>query len=183
MAAAIPYIVMAVGTAISAQAQRQQAKAQEESADFEAAQMEKAANARRASAQRQALEEKRQGELKQSRALALAASSGASASDTGFTNLLADIAGESRYRQMVALYGGETAGQSLQEQAAFTRYSGRQIRKAGNLAAAATVLKGASSMYGKYGGGGPSGNSISRSNVTSGRVGYGGNYGPNYGFA
>lgn len=152
-----PYVIMAVGTALQMMAKREEAETQEAAAKFEAQQAERAAKTRRAIAQRQSIEVKRQGEFQQSRALAAAAASGASASDTGFSNLLADIAGETRYRQMVALYEGESGAKSFEEQAGFSRWSGKRIRRAGDIAVAATALKGASSMYSMYGGGGSPG--------------------------
>jgi len=148
--------VMAAGTALQARGEQEKGRAAETAAKIEAAQMERAAKARLASSQREALEIERQGRLQQSRALAAAAASGASASDVGFSNLLADLAGETHYRKMVSLYEGETGAQTMGEQARFTRWGGRRARQAGNLAAASTALKGASSMYSMYGGGGPS---------------------------
>lgn len=151
----------AAGVASRALAQRQ-AIAQE----FEAAQMEQQAGQEIAASLRGAKEENRQAEYLQSRQLALAAASGASASDTTVVNLIARTAQEGSYRAALALYQGEDRARLLRMGAQGRRYEADITREGGALtekayrlqakghkyAALASILTGAGSLYEKYGG-------------------------------
>lgn len=146
-----PIAIAAVGTVLSVAGQQQQAKAAQEGADLEAKQLERKALQRRAIGQRQAVEADRQGRLQKSRALAVAASSGAGASDPTIINHMAQLEAESNYRRMVALYEGEEEASQLEMQAKATRKGGGNAARAANLASAGTVLSSGASLYGKYG--------------------------------
>lgn len=129
-----------------------------QAAEFEAAQLEQQAGQEIAVSHRTVFEEGRQGKLVQSRALALAAASGASASDPTIIKIVAGIASESTYRQNVALYQGEEKARQLRLAAAADRESG-EIGAAGSIAqgrsivtqAAGSALGTGSSMYARYG--------------------------------
>ena len=138
------------GTALSAFGQLEAGKQQERGAFYEAAQMERAAGQRQATSQRAALEVERQGKLQASRALAVAAAGGG-ASDPTVVNLLADLAADTNYRRMVALYEGEEEAQGLREEAKMTRIAGREARRASQIGAFGTALSGAGSMFARFG--------------------------------
>lgn len=111
-----------------------------------------------ASSQRKALNERRQAQLVSSRALAVAASSGAGASDPTVLDIQAGIQGQGEYNAMAALYEGHEANreammqaQQLRMGAANDRSQASDTLTAGWLNAGSTILSGGSSLYDKYG--------------------------------
>ncbi len=110
---------------------------QQAAANFAAAQMEQNAGQEQAAAQRTALVEARNTRMVQSRAIALAAASGASASDPTVMKIIGDISGEGSYRQNLALYEGEERARQLKIAATATRMSG-------DISAGATLAQGRS---------------------------------------
>lgn len=138
------------------------AGASQQAADeFQAAQLRQNANTAEGVGQLQAIEAKRQTDLLNSRALAVAAASGAGASDPTVINLIAKNASEGAYRQQVALYGGEDKARLMGLQADALDYQGsvaashgRQEQVAHELAAGAGILRG-NTMLSRYGGNGP----------------------------
>lgn len=134
-------------------------------AEFEAGQLEQQAGQTEAASQRTRLEEDRQGRLVQSRAIALAAASGASASDPTVMKIVSGIASESAYRQNVALYEGEEKARQLRIGAAADRFSGDigaaaslSQGRALSLQAAGSAVSSGSSMFARYGYGSPASN-------------------------
>lgn len=166
-------VLFAAGTLMKAYGQmregRQARKAGELRAEqlaFNAREAERLALRVRAVSQRRAAEELRQGRLVASANLARAAASGASVSDPTVVKLLADAEAEFTYRANIALFEGEAEARRLRVEAALGRVSGAQARLAGleeergaRFAAIGSVLTGGASLYSKYGGGGPSGDS------------------------
>lgn len=106
----------------------------------EAKQLERRAGSERASSQRSAAEQKREARLVQSRALALAASSGAGASDPTIVNMMADIEGEGEYRALTELYVGEERARGDEAAAKARRREGKVARNLGYLKAASTIF-------------------------------------------
>lgn len=113
-----------------------------------------------ASAQRLSSEKKRQAKLIESRIIAQTAAAGGDTTDKNISDLLANTAGEGEYAALSALYEGETRADvlrneaiNLRNKAMFTRYEGKQVRRAANMAAIGTILgtgaQGAS-FYSKY---------------------------------
>lgn len=147
----VPLALGATGTVISAVGDIKTGKSAQAAADIEAARIEEIAGETRATAQRTAQEVERQGKLQQSRALAVAASSGAGASDPGFVGQMSQLAAETNYRKMVAMYEGESEAEQLELQAAETRKAGKQAKEAAYIGAASNVLSSGSSLLGKYG--------------------------------
>lgn len=139
------------GTLFSAIGSIGAGKAAKRSADAEAARLRRQAGQTRASAQREALEAKRSSRYAQSRALAVAASSGAGANDPTVQNIIADLAGEGEYGALTALYEGEERALGMEDTATATQREGRAKRTAGYLQGASTLLSGASSLSEKYG--------------------------------
>jgi hypothetical protein len=146
-AAFIPYIVAAAGTLLQGASQKGQAKS-------EALQLEQQAGQDRASSQRAAGEQRRSARYLQSRVQALAAASGAGASDPTVVNLIGDIAGEGEFRALSALYEGESSARGMEYGARLARKTGKAAATASYLKAGSTLLGGASSWYDKYGSGG-----------------------------
>lgn len=133
---------------------------------FEAVQLRQNAGQEVAAAQRQGMEEQRQARLVQSRQLALAAASGAGASDSTVVQMIARTEKEGSYRAAVALYGGAERARAMRMAAAGREYEAEGAIEAGESQAGAyesqglsMLLKGGSSLFSKYGFGGPKGDS------------------------
>lgn len=146
----------------AAKAARTTAERQQAAAEFEAAQMTQASGQAIASSQREAEEQRRQARLLQSRAIALSGASGASVTDPTVLNLIGDISSKGAYRAAVALYQGEDKARQLNTGADAKLYEGEVAMETGRNKAKAYQLQGitgaigsASTMFGKYGGGGP----------------------------
>ncbi len=129
----LPYIATAItvmGDLNSGKAAKNAGRAQQQAAEYQAQQLEVNAGTALAVGQREALEQQRQGELVQSRAIALVSMYG-NTSDPGVVSLLATNAGETAYKANVAIYGGEDRARALRMQAAAERYSGGADYQAG----------------------------------------------------
>ena len=125
--------------------------AQAKSLKSEARQLDTKAGLERASSQREAMEERRKARLLQSRGLAVAAASGGGADDPGVVNILADIAGEGEYRSLTALYEGNERAFGLESEAKARRKEAKNVKTAGYIGAASTLLGAGSSMSERYG--------------------------------
>lgn len=124
----------------------------------QADQLDIKAGQERASAQRLAIEQRRQAELLSSRALAVAAASGAGVDDPTVLNIMANIAGEGEYRALTALYEGEEEARGLELNADARRREAKNTKKAAKFSALGTIIGagsdaygGATSMKAKYG--------------------------------
>lgn len=182
-----PVIAQVIGTGITAGAQNKIASQEraageriaaseiragitaKTSADFEAAQLEQRAGLTRATSQRAAEEVRLESALLQSRALAVAAASGAGASDSNIITAIARIAARGEYGARSRLFEGEVAGNRFIDAARARRYEGEQAMLAGyerahERAAAAesrasaadtnsmnTILKGSLSLFDRFG--------------------------------
>jgi len=131
-------------------------------ADYEAAQLEQNAGQAQAAAQREATIERRKTALLISRGLAVAAAGGGATTDPTVSRLLEDIAAEGDYRSGVAIYQGEEKARLQRLQAEGRRMEGANAEGMGESRASAyrmagfgAALQGASSLYTKYGAGGP----------------------------
>lgn len=125
---------------------------------FEADQATQNAGQAVAASQRGALEQQRQSTIAQSRMLAVAAASGGGARDPTIVNLIARNAGEGAYRSGLALYQGEEQSRQLLMQASAKRFEGQvaleggqQRQQAYRTAATSSLIKGAGSLFAKYG--------------------------------
>lgn len=182
MAAAVPYIITAVGTIAqmsasnaqgdaayrAAQIQADQARQQ---AAMEASALEREANDDRATAQRAAEEARRQSRLKQSRAIAMASASGAGAADPTVLDIVGGLQNEGDYNAASELYKGEdsatykewradVARVTGENQARMTLYQGKVAKSASRINAVGSLAKGAASMYGMYSQSTPSSSAI-----------------------
>lgn len=117
------------------------------SAQYEAKQLEARATAERAAGQRDAMRERKQKELVISRAKAVGAASGGGVDLVG----LGKIEEEGEYNALTAMWEGEERARGAEDQAAATRWSGKQAKRASFINAGATILDGGASFMEKYG--------------------------------
>lgn len=149
LAAAIPYIA-AASTVISTVGAIKQGQDQAFQAQQQAAALRNQANADEAAAQRTAQNTRRQTDYVMSRARAIAASSGAGASDPTVVNVEGEIAGQGEYNALTSLYEGSTAGGNARSQATAVYNEGQAAKSAGYLRGATTLLSGGTTLYTKY---------------------------------
>lgn len=134
--------VSLAGTAMSAFGAVREGQAANESAKFEARQLEQQSKAQEAAGQRSALEQRRQSELMQSRALAVAGASGGGVTDPGVLRIISGIAGEGENAFQSELYNARTQAETSRSQAVARRFEGKQAKQAGVMKAASTALSG-----------------------------------------
>lgn len=151
MAQAIPIGLAVAGSALSAGSTILGANSEAKQLRSEAEQIDIQAGKERASSQRASIEERRQAAKVSSRALALAAASGAGASDPSVINNIAEIEGEGEYRALTALYNGEETARGQEFEADNRRKEAKNVKKAALVKAAGTILSTGSSLFGKYG--------------------------------
>lgn len=104
---------------------------------FAAKQMEIAAGQQQAVGQIAAAEEIKKAELLQSRALAIAGASGASASDPNFTKIMNDIGFEGEIAAQNQLYNGDETARAMRVGAKVARWEGDMARQGYNVESAA----------------------------------------------
>lgn len=146
MAHAIPIGLALGGAALSAGSTILGANSEAKQLRSEADQLDEQAGKERATSQRASIEERRQAATVSSRALALAAASGAGASDPSVINNIADIEGEGEYRALTALYNGEETARGQEFDAANRRKEARNAKRAAMLKAAGTIISTGSSL-------------------------------------
>lgn len=130
----------AAGGLLSAYGTIEQGNAAYADKDMQALQYEDNINKVKAVSQRAFAETNRQTGLFQSRVIALAAASGASASDPGVINLVARNQGYGSFQAALDLYKGEDEARSLQLRANVARYEGEQAKKSSQISAVTTLL-------------------------------------------
>lgn len=145
-----------MGTLEQGKLARIQSERRQVYAQFNKQEAEKRAGAAIAISQRQAGEERRKAEYEASRALAVAAASGAGVSDPTIVRLIANVKGEGAYRANVALYEGEARARQLRLAGFTSNFNDSNIVEAGyKMAASAIALRTGISLYAKYGMSGP----------------------------
>lgn len=132
------------GTVLSAGSQVMGGISARRAGDATAAQADVAAGQVQASSQRVAAEQERKTKLVSSRAQAVAAASGAGATDPTVLDTIGRIASEGAYRSELALYEGNTQAAALRARGEAARYEGRAAQTAG-------FIKGAGTLFSKYG--------------------------------
>jgi hypothetical protein len=165
----LPMILSGIGTGMEVEgnnrlAENARLSAQRQAAALQFQKEQATINAGQAAAasQMSAQEQRRQGALINSRAQALAAASGGGAVDPTVVRIMANNAGETALRASIALYQGEEQARQLRMVAAARGYDaqtaiaeGEARAEAYGLAAKTAVVKGAGSMFAKYGFGQP----------------------------
>lgn len=154
--------VSIAGSRDSARAARTAGERSKVAGEFNAVELERQAGLSSALAQRQAMEERRMADYAASRALAVAAASGAGVSDPTMMRILANHKGEGMYRASLALYEGEERARQFRIAAISERMGGSGALEEGlararayNLQAIGTTVRTTGSLYAKYGGKGP----------------------------
>ena len=150
LAAALPYIAGAA-TVVSTVGVVQQGVEQRHQADVAAMNLRNQANADAAAGERQSIQDRRQASYLVSRGQALAAASGAGATDPTVLSVLGQISGEGEYHALTSLYEGGTRSQNLSSQATATSSEGRAAEQAGRLKGISTLLTGGTTLATKYG--------------------------------
>lgn len=151
----------AIGNLVAAGASTRAGRAKQAESNYVADQLQQNASNVVAAGQRTAENENLKAKILASRALAVAAASGGDATSPGVSHIVADIAGRGAYNAGVALYDAEDKARQMLMGAESSRYSG-QVARAGGQSKAAAYLFGsagnlaqASSLFSKYGRGGP----------------------------
>lgn len=147
MAVAIPFIALAL-TAVSSVAASNNAS---DAARQNAAQDLQSAGEVRASSQRAAAVELKKSQYIQSRAQAIAASSGAGAQDPTVVNTIGDIAGEGEYRALTSIYEGDSRANAYINDANAGIARGKDQSTASLLQGASSIAGQGASLYEKYG--------------------------------
>jgi hypothetical protein len=119
--------------------------AQKNAADYQAKQQEMQGNEDFAASQRDAEAKRRESKIVQSRQQALAAASGAGATDPTIVRLMTQTAGQGEYNAQTALYSGEQQKRGLYDAAKATRMSGNASLLGSFISGAGTLVKGVSS--------------------------------------
>ena len=136
---AVASVISAIGGVVSGIAANNQA-------EYEAQQQEMQGKEEFASSQRDAQQQRKEAEIVNSRAQALAAYSGAGASDLTIIKLMTETAGQGEYNAQTSIYGGEQRKRGLFDAAEGTRMSGKSALIGSFLGAAGTLASG----FGKY---------------------------------
>lgn len=130
-----------VGAAgLNAYGQIQAGRAAAASGRFDARQLYRQANNTLATSQRSAEEIRRQAQLMESRARAVAAAGGGSTTDVGMTDLISNIYKEGELSALIALYEGKDVAAGLRDQAKVRKWEGKTAEKNSRLQAFSTVL-------------------------------------------
>lgn len=121
--------------------------AQKNAADYQAQQQEMQGKEDFAASQRDAEAKRKESTLLQSRQQALAASSGAGATDPTIVRLMSTTAGQGEYNAQTALYAGDQQKRGLFDAAKATRMSGNASLLGSFIQGAGTLTKGVYSAY------------------------------------
>jgi len=124
-------LLSAGGKLMEGNAAYEDGKNQRMALEFEAKQYEQGAVQAVASGQKAAKEVSRETNLLKSRMLAVAAASGAGASDPGLMNLVAEQAGVGALNELTALYQGEEKARQMRMTGSAKRYEGYQAEQSG----------------------------------------------------
>ncbi len=114
-------------------------KEAEEEGERTAAELRKRAGTRRAVGQREAAEERRNAKLAYSRALSVAAASGAGVSDPTVVKLFADLQAEGDYRVLSRLFVAEDEAQGIEYRSEVALREGKARKRAARLTALSTA--------------------------------------------
>lgn len=129
------------GTAMSVVGSIEEGNQARRAANFQAAQAIQQAGQERATGQRAALEARREANLADSRAQAIAAAGGGGG-DVGTINLRAAIRSEGDYNALRAMYQGEDKAVGLETAASAKKYEGQQAKRASVIRAVGQGLSG-----------------------------------------
>lgn len=116
---------------------------------YDASQLTQQAGQTRAASQQQAIELKRNTDLTLSHARAVAAASGAGATDPTVQSVRAQIRSRGEYDALSALYNGEERARGMENQASLDRWMAPQYQSAGDTKSNAASIKSLSTLFGQ----------------------------------
>lgn len=145
-------IVALAGTAVSAAGTIMGARAQASALEYQAAVARQKGMAEKAAAQRDSLDTSRKTQFALSTLQARSAASGAGADDPTVASLAGDIAGRGFYQSALQMWQGEEAQWGAETQARGEEATASAYKTYGTMSALGTILGGAGSLLGKYGG-------------------------------
>lgn len=148
-------VALVASTAVQAAGTLASGKAEKQASFSQAKQLNQQAGQERAASQRMALQNRREADVAASRATAFAAASGGSATDPTVTKIVSDIAGQGEFNALTSLYNGEERARGMEYGAKVKIAEGSNAKKASQTKALGTILSTASSLYGRFGNGGP----------------------------
>lgn len=159
----LPFIAAAgaaagvVGQQQQAQAAQVAAKEKQNELNYESAQLRQQAGQDQASAQRAAEVQRHQAAVMQGRVQAVAAASGASATDPTVLNLQGGIAAKGDYAARAAIYEGDTSAEGKDAAAKARDYESyatgvgsKYATEGANIRTAGTILSSGASIYNDY---------------------------------
>jgi hypothetical protein len=160
--AALGPIMSLAGTAVSAMGTIAGANAQAAGLRYQAEVARRKGVQEEAAAQRSALEASRKADVAQSRGQAVAAASGAGASDMTVVDNAKDLAGRGAYQSGLAQWQGNMRGWDYKTDAIAKEASAKAVTSGARLSAFGTILGGAGSLFKAFGSGsfGGSGSTI-----------------------
>lgn len=154
IATGIGAIASVAGTVVGMQGAQYQAESQANSMRYQALLQERQASEVQAASQREGLKRRREGELLISRQRAVAAASGAGATDDTVLQLMGDAEVATSQNERGALYEGLARGQDLRDAAKNNRIGAGNALRAGDIQSTGILISGISSMASKFSGGG-----------------------------
>ena len=107
------------------------------------------------SGQQKMLYERHKGDLVTSRALALSAAGGGDATDPTSLNIIADIKGESAFREAAAMYTGEEDARILRMGGEIAKEEAEASASAYQIGALSSALSGGATLFDRFGGSQP----------------------------
>ncbi len=141
-----------LGDIVKGYGQLRAGKEAKRSGKLESVELEKRASTRRAVGHRDAAEERRNADLAYSRALAVAAASGAGVSDPTVVKLFADLQAEGDYRVLSRLFVAEDEAQGIAYRSKVALREGKARSKLSKYQAASSALGAGESFADAYGG-------------------------------
>lgn len=150
VAAAIPYVLAAVSTAVTVVAAVQQGKAAQRAADFNAKVAQDNAMLARQQAQSKARQQDRVNRLRLGAIRAAHGASGGAAGEGSVLDVLGDTAMQGELEKQNILYAGRVQAAGYRNEASLSTAEGKSARAASTLKAGSALLSGASQGYDIY---------------------------------
>ena len=146
--AGIAPLLTVVGTGLSMVSRIQQGKYEQAAAELEARNAEAQGKEELAASQRTAQDKRREAKLAESRAIAIAAGSGAGVTNPTVIDILEETAGRGEYIAQTELYGGKSRKAGYYDKAAAARFRGKQAKTGSIFDAIATGVSGFNKAFG-----------------------------------
>jgi hypothetical protein len=138
-----------------------------QAASYQARQLRMRARQAEAEGQQKAEQDRRESAYMQSRLRALAAASGAGATDKTVLDIMGRISNEGEYRALADLWLGSEQSAQLNQEAGAAQYSGKTAQQQSRIAAFGTMLQGGANAYGMSAKTAPNTSNLVSDNTTS----------------